>query len=224
MLKRIKLQNSTLIIIGIVIIIIGFILGFYEYFQERKNKTFSEMNILLYETEIPENKEVLDEDNNNKEQSDEQKNDQEGSVVQKNDEENKNSNYNYIGYLEIPKINLKRGFLDIDSRYNNVDDNVTIINGSTMPDQENNNLILAAHSGSCSYCYFDKLYKLENGDKAYISYNGKKYEYKIVNIYEVKKDGTVAIYRDYSKSNLTLITCTRNSDTKQTVYILELVN
>ena len=48
-----------------------------------------------------------------------------------------------------------------------------------------------------------------------------KYSYKIVDIYEVEKDGTVAIYRDYSKSVLTLITCTRNSDTKQTVYILE---
>ena len=93
-----------------------------------------------------------------------------------------------------------------------------------MPDEENNNLILAAHSGSCSYCYFNKLYKLQKGDSAYISYNGKEYKYEIVKIYEVEKDGTVAIYRDYSKNTLTLITCTRNSDTKQTVYILELVN
>ena len=51
-----------------------------------------------------------------------------------------------------------------------------------------------------------------------------KYEYKIVDIYEVEKDGTVAIHRDYSKNGLTLITCTRNSNTKQTVYILEEIN
>ena len=41
---------------------------------------------------------------------------------------------------------------------------------------------------------------------------------------EVEKDGTVAIYRDYNKNCLTLITCTRNSNTKQTVYILEQTN
>ena len=217
MLKKIKLQNSTIIIIGIIIIVIGFMLGFYEYFEERKNKTFSEMNILLYETEIPENKEGLKEEEpiiNGNEQQNEQPTTQ----------EKEDTNYNYIGFLEIPKINLKRGFLNINSKYNNVDYNVTIINGSTMPDKQNNNLILAAHSGSCSYCYFDKLYKLQKGDAAYINYNGKEYKYEIVNIYEVEKDGTVAIYRDYNKNTLTLITCTRNSNTKQTVYILELVN
>lgn len=216
MLRKIKLQNSTLIIIGIIIIASGFVLGFHEYFEERKNKTFSEMNILLYENEIPENKEqdILEEQNNE-------------VVNNTNIEEtadNNDTNYNYIGFLEIPKINLKAGFLDINSKYNNVDKNVTIIRGSTMPNEENNNLILAAHSGSCSYCYFNKLYKLSKGDKAYISYNGEKQKYEIVNIYEVEKDGTVAIYRDYSKKTLTLITCTRNSDTKQTVYILELVD
>ena len=132
--------------------------------------------------------------------------------------------YNYLGILEIPKINLKNGFYNLNSIYNNVDSNVTIINGSTYPDEENNNLILAAHSGNCSYCYFDNLYKLELADKAYLQYKNKKYTYEIVDIYEVEKDGTVAIYRDYDKNCLTLITCTRNSNTKQTVYILEQID
>ena len=86
---------------------------------------------------------------------------------------------------------------------------------------ENGNVILAAHSGDCAYCYFDKLYKLSKGDDVFITYADVKYSYKIVDIYEVEKTGTVAIYRDYSKKVLTLITCTRNSKTKQTVYILE---
>lgn len=219
MLNKIKLHNSTLIIIGSVVIILGFVLGFYEYFQERKSKTFSEMNILLYENEIPENKIETESENEEKIEN----NQIEESNVENSSENNK-VNLNYIGFLEIPKINLKRGFFGLDSEYNNVDKNITIIKGSTMPNIQNNNLILAAHSGNCSYCYFNQLYKLENGDKAYISYNNKNYEYKIVNIYEVEKDGTVAIYRDYSKSVLTLITCTRNSNTKQTVYILELID
>ena len=85
------------------------------------------------------------------------------------------------------------------------------------------NLILAAHSGDCPVCYFENLYKLSIDDIAYLNYKHVKHSYRIVDIYEVEKDGTVAIYRDYNKSVLTLITCTRNSDTKQTVYILEQV-
>ena len=62
------------------------------------------------------------------------------------------------------------------------------------------------------------------GDTASIYYNNKKYNYKIVNIYTDNKDGTVTIYRDESKNTMTLITCTKDDDTKQTIYILELVN
>lgn len=218
MLKKIKLKNSTILLIGILIIFIGIFIGFSEYFIERKSKAYSDMNILLYENELPqnigENIDIIEEqDSSDKEQSN-QNEIQSNNVIR----------YNYIGTLEIPKINLKRGFLGLDSRYNHVDYNITIIKGSTFPDQEKNNLILAAHSGECAVCFFDKLYKLSKGDVAYLSYNNVKYTYKIVNIYEVEKDGTVAIYRDYTKSTLTLITCTRNSDTKQTVYILELEN
>ena len=55
MLKKIKLKNSTILFIGIIIISIGVCIGFYEYFIERKNKVFSNMNIMLYENEQPQN-------------------------------------------------------------------------------------------------------------------------------------------------------------------------
>ena len=218
MLKKIKFKNSTILLIGIVIIIIGIGIGLYEYFVERKNKTFSDMNIMLYENEQPQNitsdniGEEVDGENSNNEKDD---NGEQNTIT---------STQNYLGILEIPKINLKNGFYGLNSSYNNVDYNVTVINGSTYPDDKNNNLILAAHSGDCNYCYFDKLYKLELGDSAYVKYKNIRYAYKIVDIYEVEKDGTVAIYRDYSKNCLTLITCTRNSNTKQTVYILEQIS
>ena len=55
-----------------------------------------------------------------------------------------------------------------------------------------------------------------------IKYNNKIYTYKIVNIYTEAKDGVVTIYRDERKSCLTLITCTKDDKTTQTIYILEL--
>ena len=55
MLKKIKLKNSTILLIGILIIFIGIFIGFSEYFIERKSKAYSDMNILLYENELPQN-------------------------------------------------------------------------------------------------------------------------------------------------------------------------
>ena len=220
-----KLKNSTILFIGIILVSLGVIVGSFEYFQTKKNKAFSKMNIMLYESEMPEM--IYDVDTPGSEAQNPSKEiiqeDPKEDSKEDSSSENTKKVYNmYIGTLEIPKINLRRGFLDITSPYNNIDYNVTIINGSTYPDVEKGNFILAAHSGYCYYCYFSELYKLELGDEAYVSYKGIKYKYKLVKIYEVEKTGKVTIYRNYNKTVLTLITCTRNSNTKQTVYILEL--
>ena len=208
-------------VVFLLTVCVGISIGFIEYFNQRKEKVYSTMNILLFENEEPQNVESDQELNEN---MDEYIEDNESNLQEQPEVPQQQDKYSYIGILEIPKINLKRGFLDLNSKYNNVDYNITVINGSTYPNEENNNLILAAHSGSCKICFFNKLYKLSVNDAAHLYYKNIKYYYKIVNIYEVEKDGTVPIYRDYSKNTLTLITCTRNSNTKQTVYILELYN
>ena len=130
---------------------------------------------------------------------------------------------NYLGVLEIPKIGLKRGFYNTDSRYNSIQYNVTLVQGSSMPDVVNGNLILIAHSGDAYISFFAYLYRLNIGDYAYVTYNQQKYKYQIVNIYTVPKIGIVSINRNYSKTTLTMITCTKNDDYSQTVYIAELV-
>ena len=91
-------------------------------------------------------------------------------------------------------------------------------------DKENGNVILAAHSGTGYLAFFKNLYKLVLGDEAKITYKGYVYTYKIVNIYNVPKTGKVRVGRNNQKTCLTLITCTHNSKTEQTVYILELVS
>ena len=48
-------------------------------------------------------------------------------------------------------------------------------------------------------------------------------KYQIVNIYNVPKTGAVTIHRNLDRTTLTLITCTKNSDTEQTVYIAEMI-
>lgn len=130
----------------------------------------------------------------------------------------------YIGYLEIPKVGIYRGFVDINSKANNVQINLQIIKPSTYPDVEKGNFILAAHSGNGYNAYFKDLYKLVLGDNAYIYYNNKKYTYQIKDIYTQPKVGKLSIYRNIDKTNLTLITCTKDDESTQTVYILDLIN
>lgn len=129
----------------------------------------------------------------------------------------------YFGVLEIPRIGLKRGFYNTDSKYNDIQYNVTMVKGSNLPDEENGNLILMAHSGDAYISYFAYLWMLELGDHAYVTYNGRKYDYQIVDIYNIAKNGVVTIRRNKERTTLTLVTCTKDNDFSQTVYILELV-
>lgn len=202
-----------LIVIGITIILNDFIV-------ERREKVFSQMNLEL--TELLTN-------NTEEAPSDEQvtQEEQDISVVETVEEsqESPNSDYEtYIGILDIPKIGFSRGFYKKESSLNNVKFNLKILPQSNYPDEDKGNVIIIGHSGNYSNSYFANLYQLVNGDTASISYDGKKYTYKIVNIYTEPKDGTVTIYRDETKSCLTLITCTKDDDTTQTIYILELVS
>ena len=198
-----RISSSTTAAIGAVIILIGGFFLSYNYIISKKIVAYDYMasvfnrdvEILDYEGELE--KEPVEEEL--------------GEVT--ND---------YIGYLTIPKINLKKGFLDMRSELNNVEQNVTVISGSSYPNKEKGNLILAAHSGTGWKAFFNDLYKLSTGDKAIVSYKGTTYTYTIVNIYKQEKTGKVAIYRNYDKTTLTLITCTNFDNATQTIYIAEL--
>lgn len=207
-------QNKIIVVIGILLIVSGIMILSSNYFNEKLGNAYSHMNSLLLANEeiveIPEEVDSIDEST---------------SLIEKEEETkvyvDPYEKY-YIGSLEIPKINFNKGFTSLDSPYNSVNKNIEVVKKSSYPDKEKGNFILAAHSGNSYLAYFRNLYQLTIGDKAYVNYKNKKYTYKIVNIYEQEKTGKIAIYRDLDKSTLTLITCTKNSHTKQTIYILEL--
>lgn len=129
---------------------------------------------------------------------------------------------NYIAVIKIPKIGLEKGLASKGSYWNNVNRNIEILSESDMPDVDKGNVILASHSGNSSISYFRKLNKLQNDDIVSVVYNGKEYKYKMVNSYEIEKNGYAHIVRNAEKSTLTLITCKHNTD-KQIVVICELV-
>ena len=212
--KRKWLRKSQLLLIGSFLVFIGLFILSYHHLAFLKGQVYSNMKIAIAGLNLPSDEEeeidvpIVD-------------NVSDGTVYQQSVKEIDYSKY--VGVLEIPKIGLKRGFYNTDSKYNSIEYNVSVVAGSTMPDISNGNLMLMAHSGDAYISFFAYLYRLNVGDSAYITYQGQRYRYNIVNIYTVPKTGKVAIYRNYNKTTLTLITCTKNDDTTQTIYIAELV-
>lgn len=129
---------------------------------------------------------------------------------------------NYIGVLEIPKINLKRGLVDKNSSDNNVNKNIYTVKETTFPDERiNSHIILAAHSGNSYVSFFNNLKKLDMKDQVYLYYKGTKYIYEISNRYEIKKTGKAEL-KLTNTSDITLITCISGTD-KQVVYVATLI-
>ena len=169
------------------------------------------------------------EENSIKEYYKEEKEDsKQEEIIEKNDNatdkkvEKKNIVYNYIAILRIPKINLQRGLVDINSKYNNINYNIMIHKESQMPNIKNGNFILVAHSGTARVSFFRNLHKLNLNDYVYVDYENKTYTYKIINKYEIEKTGKAVIRKNTSKSSITLITCKHNTN-KQIIIVGELV-
>ena len=203
-----KSRKSQLLVIGSLLLIIGGagILGFRYYQSYRDNKVEQKeieefidiQRDVITSGTIDPSKEVEEEQPKQQVETD------------------------YIAVLEIPKINLRKGIYAKDSSKNNVNKNIELMKESNMPDEVNGNFILAGHSGTSRVSYFKNLHKLENGDLAYIYYNGSRLVYKLVNSYDIQKTGEASIARNGQKTTLTLITCRHNTD-KQTIFIFELM-
>lgn len=223
-----KYKNVILLTIGILLIVLSFCLLFYDRIELIKENVNNEVELLKYHEE---NKEQDNEESENvpleipgvDTQEIEGEEEEQGEEKKKESTASKKAK-EYIGYLEISKINLKLGFVSKKSYYNNVNRNIELLSASDYPDVDKGNTIIAGHSGSGYIAFFKNLYKLSRGDTAKIYYKQKIYTYEISNIYNVPKVGYVSVNRDINKTTLTLITCTKNSKTEQTIYILDLVN
>ncbi len=195
--KSKRKNKSWLIIIGSLIFLSGLFIIVKDYYLNKQIENKEEQAIEEYynieetvSTEEPEKIEVV------KEQK----------------------KINYIAILKIPKINLERGLVDPNSYLNNVNYNLEIVKGSDMPDVNNGNMIIAGHSGTARISYFRNLNRLDIDDLIIIDYNFNSYKYKVVDIYDIEKNGYAEISKEKNTTTLTLITCRHNTN-KQIVII-----
>ena len=197
---------------GVILVICGTLVLLSDYIKDKRDVVFSEMNLVLSSINMDEN--LNNQDNITSDESEEPK-----------EEENDNYTYEeYLGIVDISKIGLYKGFYNKNSNLNNVKFNLYVLPESNYPDTESGNLIIAGHSGNYNNSYFANLYLLELGDTINIHYNNKNYVYKIDKIYNEEKTGRVRILRNKSKTTLTLITCTKDDNYHQTIYIAYLTS
>ena len=214
MLKKEKNNNkkgkkSQLLIVGSLLILIGIsVIGIKIFLDVRADNLEDIALVEFYEEQEEINNNISSEK-------------EEETNIEK-EEVKSTTPLDYIAVLKIPSIGLEKGLVSKDSYYNNVNRNIKILDESDMPDQENGNVILAAHSGNGRTAFFKNLDKLQIDDTVSIFYNGYEYKYRMINTYDVEKTGSVEITRNAQKSTLTLITCRHNTN-KQIVIICELV-
>ncbi len=206
-IKRKKQKNnqfySITIIIGVSLLTLGFIFYGYNYYQKKTNDKIEEKSIEKF-FEIEEETSIVEESK------------EEHPIIKKDDEI-------YIGVLEIPKINLKKGLVDKTSPKNNVNKNIYLLKETILPDEQAiSHILLAAHSGNSYVSFFKNLRKLEITDKVYFYYKGMKYIYEIFDKYEIEKTG-VAKLNQTNMSDITLITCISGTN-KQIIYIAKLID
>jgi len=128
-------------------------------------------------------------------------------------------NYNkpktYFGILDIPKIKVNNYIYYTNDLKNDVDKNVMLIN------DENDFIILAAHSGSSPISYFNKLHLLSLRDEIIFTINNRKRYYEIFLIEEQEKAGKLNI-KKYNYPTIVLITCSKKNKMYQEIYYARL--
>lgn len=208
LIKKEKTNKRYLLIvlIGIFFFLFGIFFFTYDYYQKEKQNNIEREKIEEF-FEIDEQEEVQEE------------------LIPDNEKDSNNEvkEENYIGILEIPKINLKKGLVDKNSSSNNVDKNIYTLKETTLPDEQlNSHIILAAHSGNSYISYFRNLKKLDMKDRINFYYKGIKYIYEVTDKYEIEKTGATEL-KITNKSDITLITCISGTN-KQVVYVANLID
>ena len=195
-------RNKSQIIIGSFLIMFGLILGLGKYFY---NFALNKVDEIKVETFLE-----------NKQPS--------GNVINsKNHISYKTSKNNYYAIIEIPSISLKKGLINKESKYNNVNKNIETLKNSDTPDVVGGSVLLASHSGNSRVSYFKNLYRVNIGDSINIYYNNYKYEYKITDIYNQEKTGTIT-YQYKNTTMIVLTTCNQQQKGKQIIVIGTLNN
>lgn len=199
-------MKKIFLIISIFIILMGISMLIYNYYQDKKYQDIEK--ILLQDF-------FEDFDNSREEDLYVEESKKTEPLVQ--------DTIPYLAVIEISNISLYTGVIMSNSSYTTMNRNVSVYPTSDMPNKENGNFILFAHSGNSRSSYFRNIHKLRNNDEIYIYYNNEKYTYRIIEKYEVSMYDNTPLNRMKDRTIITLITCKLGNDKYRTIVVGEMV-
>lgn len=205
-IKTIVINNKILFVFIILLVIISSICVFKIIENNQNSKEEEKLITSFFDL----NKELPKDTNSNESKK------EESARICKQEE--------YAGVLQIPSINLQRGFYNKYSKKNTVNIGLEVISESQMPNIENSELVIAGHSGNGYLAFFQELNKVEKGSLIYIFYEGIKYTYKLEKTTITDKDGEISVEKDVDSQTLILTTCNpSNRDNEQLILISKLI-
>ena len=139
-------------------------------------------------------------------------------IKDNNADNNSNIDDNLLATLSIKKINLKDNIYPLTVKRNNVEEHVSILNGSNLNDDSL--IILAAHSGYGKIAYFNRLDELKVDDRIELSINNKLLVYRLKKSEKQEKTGKIEIIKENTQQ-LILTTCSKDDKSKQLVIYCE---
>ena len=142
----------------------------------------------------------------------------ENTSISKNEIIKANNDDNLLAILSIKKINLKENIYPLTDKRNNVEEHVSILNGSNLNDDSL--IILAAHSGYGKIAYFNRLDELKVDDRIELSINNKVLVYRLKKSEKQEKTGKIEIIKENTQQ-LILTTCSKDDKSKQLVIYCE---
>ncbi len=147
----------------------------------------------------------------------------EDSLIQNNNNISNNMNRQnepFIAVLEIPTLHLSKGIYSFSSSRNSVSYGIEILNDSDMPNVYGGIFALASHSGSSAISYFSKLQQINLYDQIFVYYDGLKYTYEVIQIYNEVKDGSIMVSSDYQDSSYIVLTTCNTEDSNLQFNVL----
>lgn len=237
------LTSKQFVMVTLIIMLCGIAIFGRDYVQTKKENVHQNMELAIEDNESPEyvedeqvsgsseldggsseldtTTENTDDNTNTSQSSDSNTSNSNSNTNRSQNSRDTSSNVKkkkkkskYLGRIQIPKINLNRGFVQADvssriTRDNCVNKNVCVFSGDgSYPNKNGTHLILGAHNGPASNAYFNRIEELKVGDKAYIKYKGIRYGYKLVEVYEdAKGDEAITFHLNDSNKQLSLFTC-----------------
>lgn len=127
-----------------------------------------------------------------------------------------NNDNDIIGRIIINKLNINKDLYSIDNPNNNIEKNITILNYSIPPTEDNSIMFIAAHSGNSEISYFKNLDKLKENDEIILIYQNKEYTYTVKNYWEEEKNGYINVQK-LKEKQLILTTCSPSKENIQLI-------